>query len=137
MILSGGPASVYETARRSATPRSFAWESRCWESATACNWPARRWAGKVDSVPSREYGRADLPVIDSQPICSPASPTKRGLDEPRRPGVGGIATISCRWPTTDTCPFAAVKHRELPVYGLQFHPEVTHTPEGARSWAIS
>ena len=27
---------------------------------------------------------------------------------------------------------AAVKHRRLPIYGLQFHPEVTHTPEGAK-----
>ena len=33
---------------------------------------------------------------------------------------------------TDTCPFAAVKHRQLPIYGLQFHPEVTHTPQGAK-----
>ena len=31
-----------------------------------------------------------------------------------------------------TCPYAAVRHRALPVYGLQFHPEVTHTPSGAR-----
>ncbi len=32
---------------------------------------------------------------------------------------------------TQTCPIAAVKHRSLTVYGLQFHPEVTHTPQGA------
>ena len=31
---------------------------------------------------------------------------------------------------TDTCPFAAVRHRQLSMYGLQFHPEVTHTPHG-------
>ena len=31
---------------------------------------------------------------------------------------------------TDTCPIAAIKHRKLPIYGLQFHPEVTHTPQG-------
>ena len=36
---------------------------------------------------------------------------------------------------TDTCPIAAVKHRTLPIYGLQFHPEVTHTPRRQeRSW---
>jgi GMP synthase (glutamine-hydrolysing) len=31
---------------------------------------------------------------------------------------------------TATCPLAAVRHVSLPVYGLQFHPEVTHTPSG-------
>ena len=33
---------------------------------------------------------------------------------------------------TQTCPVAAVKHRQLPIFGLQFHPEVTHTPQGAK-----
>jgi GMP synthase (glutamine-hydrolysing) len=31
---------------------------------------------------------------------------------------------------TATCPITAVKHKQLPIYGLQFHPEVTHTPPG-------
>jgi len=31
---------------------------------------------------------------------------------------------------TETCPVAAVRHRQLPVLGIQFHPEVTHTPYG-------
>ncbi|HEV3339023.1 MAG TPA: glutamine-hydrolyzing GMP synthase, partial [Pirellulales bacterium] len=33
---------------------------------------------------------------------------------------------------TRTCPVAAVKHASLPIYGLQFHPEVTHTPLGSQ-----
>jgi GMP synthase (glutamine-hydrolysing) len=32
--------------------------------------------------------------------------------------------------STDTCPVAAVKHKQREFYGLQFHPEVTHTPHG-------
>src|SRR5437016_3914476 len=31
---------------------------------------------------------------------------------------------------TGTCPYAAARHRTQPFYGVQFHPEVTHTPRG-------
>src|SRR6185436_7339918 len=41
---------------------------------------------------------------------------------------GGFITLA----ETKTCPVAAVKHPTLPVYGLQFHPEVTHTPLGTK-----
>src|SRR5262249_52128922 len=33
---------------------------------------------------------------------------------------------------TETCPITAVKHKRLPIYGLQFHPEVTHTQPGKK-----
>ena len=32
---------------------------------------------------------------------------------------------------TETCPIAAIRHQSKPIFGLQFHPEVTHTPLGA------
>src|SRR3990170_3541826 len=44
-----------------------------------------------------------------------------------------VATVSDQFvplARTGSCPHAAVKHCELPLYGLQFHPEVTHTPDG-------
>jgi hypothetical protein len=33
---------------------------------------------------------------------------------------------------TANCPYAAAKHKTKPVYGVQFHPEVTHTPCGGQ-----
>jgi GMP synthase (glutamine-hydrolysing) len=41
------------------------------------------------------------------------------------PGFQAVAT-------TQSTPFAAVKHATLPLYGVQFHPEVSHTPQGSR-----
>ncbi len=132
LILSGGPASVYEARRAAVRPGDLStWAFPCWASATACSWPARRWAAKSKALrPANMAG----PMLGSlrTPICSPACRRDRSLDEPRRPGVAGVATISSPLAETATCPIAAVKHRTLPIYGLQFHPEVTHTPLGAK-----
>src|SRR5262249_19936888 len=46
-----------------------------------------------------------------------------------------VQTVGGDWlplAATETCPFAAVRHRSRPVFGLQFHPEVSHTPYGSR-----
>ena len=47
IILSGGPASVYETGRPEVRSRRSSGSAfPCWASATACSWPARRWAAR-------------------------------------------------------------------------------------------
>jgi len=46
--------------------------------------------------------------------------------------VTGIAADFLPLARTATCPFAAAKHRRLPLYAVQFHAEVTHTPEGSK-----
>lgn len=38
----------------------------------------------------------------------------------------GFCTIA----TTQNSPFAGIAHKEQPIFGIQFHPEVTHTPRG-------
>jgi GMP synthase (glutamine-hydrolysing) len=34
--------------------------------------------------------------------------------------------------TTKNAPFAGIAHESKPIYGIQFHPEVTHTPRGTK-----
>ena len=131
LILSGGPKSVYEEDSPRCDPEIFRMGlpvlGICYGMQLAC----MALGGKVDSAPSREYGRAHLRVSGSNALFEGTS------DEMQVWMSHGdqVSSISEQFETiasTDTCPFAAIQHEKLPVYGLQFHPEVTHTPEGGK-----
>src|SRR5262249_7631153 len=87
--------------------------------------------GQVKPAPSREYGRAHLKigkhdglfggVPDETVVWMSHGDQVQGVDDDFEPLA-----------PTDTCPLAAVRHKSRPVYGLQFHPEVSHTPYGSR-----
>jgi GMP synthase (glutamine-hydrolysing) len=85
--------------------------------------------GKVESTTSHEYGRARCQIVNPNILF-------QGVERDTQVWMSHgdqVAHVSDDFSPlaqTDTCPLAAVKHRDLPVYGLQFHPEVTHTPEG-------
>jgi len=81
----------------------------------------------------REYGRADLELVEASPLftgfdldqtlqvwCSHGD----HVDSPP-PGYRTIAS-------TETLPVAAIRAEDREIYGVQFHPEVAHTPEGGR-----
>jgi GMP synthase (glutamine-hydrolysing) len=85
--------------------------------------------GEVKNVPSREYGRAHCQVIESEGLFEGVhAETEVWMSHGDQ--VTAIDADFATLAKTPTCPFAAVRHRRLPVYGLQFHPEVTHTVEG-------
>ena len=131
LILSGGPSSVYDPGAPHCDPRIFDLGipvlAICYGMQLACE----AMGGLVKPSSAREFGRAECRVIaDDEPIFRdvPRSTTvwmSHG-DQVREPGEGFIPLA-----VTDTCPVAAVRHREKPIYGLQFHPEVAHTPYGA------
>jgi GMP synthase (glutamine-hydrolysing) len=131
IILSGGPSSVYEPGAPKCDPRLFELGvpvlAICYGMQLACD----ALGGRVEAAPAREYGRAECRLLDaSDPLWQgvPASTTvwmSHG-DQVRSAGDAFLPLAA-----TATCPVAAVRHRERPVYGLQFHPEVSHTPQGS------
>jgi GMP synthase (glutamine-hydrolysing) len=131
IILSGGPSSVYEQGAPRCDPKLFELGipvlGICYGMQLACE----ALGGKVENTPSREYGRAQCQVTNHETLFD-GVPDE--IDVWMSHG-DQVATVSDQFEplaSTGTCPIAAVRHRELPVYALQFHPEVTHTPQGGK-----
>ena len=130
IILSGGPASVYEQGAPKCDPEIFRLGvpilGICYGMQLACE----VLGGKVQNAPAREYGRAHCRVLCPNELFA-GVPEQTEVWMSHGDQVTAVSDDFLPLAETATCPITAVKHRELPVYGLQFHPEVTHTPVGA------
>ncbi len=129
IILSGGPSSVYETSAPRCDPGLFQLGipvlGICYGMQLACD----ALGGRVGRAAAREYGRAVCEVLEVDTLFSGVS----GHTEVWMSHGDQVTDVSADFvplARTATCPLAAVRHRTLPVFGLQFHPEVTHTPAG-------
>jgi len=85
--------------------------------------------GRVGRAQAREYGRASCEVIDHDRLFA-GVPDRTEVWMSHGDQVDSVSDEFVPLARTATCPLAAVRHRSLPVFGLQFHPEVTHTPVG-------
>ncbi|MDZ4780046.1 MAG: glutamine-hydrolyzing GMP synthase [Planctomycetia bacterium] len=131
LILSGGPASVYAPGSPQCDEKIFSLGipvlGICYGMQLAC----KALGGNVASAPAREYGRAHCRVLASEGLFA-GLPSETEVWMSHGDQVTGVSKDFVSLARTDTCPIAAVKHQSLPIYGLQFHPEVTHTPLGAK-----
>ena len=129
IILSGGPSSVYATAAPQMDEAIFELQipilGICYGMQLAC----KAFGGEVGGAVAREYGRASCRIGSRSDIFD-GFPEETEVWMSHGDQVQRISDQFVALAQTDTCPVAAVKHHQLPIYGLQFHPEVTHTPLG-------
>jgi GMP synthase (glutamine-hydrolysing) len=131
IILSGGPASVYEPDAPKMDPRildlGIPVLGLCYGLQLGCQILGATVAGSN----RREFGRAPIRVIDADTVLA-GVPRETIVwmshGDQVKAGTGDFEVLA----ETETCPVAAVRHRTKPFFGLQFHPEVSHTPEGGR-----
>jgi GMP synthase (glutamine-hydrolysing) len=130
LILSGGPSSVYERGAPRCDPQLFDLGlpvlGICYGMQLAC----LALGGSVEPAPAREYGRADCRVIAADDDLFHGVPATSTVWMSHGDQVQTVGPEFIPLAATATCPIAAVRHRDRPVYGLQFHPEVAHTPYG-------
>jgi GMP synthase (glutamine-hydrolysing) len=130
IILSGGPASVYDAGAPKCDPAIFELGipvlGICYGMQLAC----QVMGGKVNNVPAREFGRAVVEVTGHDDLFA-GIPRETEVWMSHGDQVCEVSSDFIPLAKTTTCPIAAVRHHKLPIFGLQFHPEVTHTPLGA------
>src|SRR5947209_9157477 len=131
LIFSGGPASVYDRGAPHCDPAIFELGvpvlGICYGMQLAC----QSLGGEVSPAASREFGRAHCHIHEADGLFA-GVPRETTVWMSHGDQVQTVAGDFLSLASTETCPVAAVRHRSRPVYGLQFHPEVSHTPYGSQ-----
>jgi GMP synthase (glutamine-hydrolysing) len=129
IIFSGGPASVYAPGAPTCDPKIFTLGvpvlGICYGMQLGC----KMLGANVAPAASREYGRTQLEIISSDKLFSGMSGTTTAWMS-HGDQVNTLNEDFTPLAKTPTCPYAAVRHKDGLFYGVQFHPEVTHTPKG-------
>ena len=134
IILSGGPASVHETGTPQAPQALFTAGVPVLGICYGEQAMVAALGGQVEGGHDREFGRAELQIIDETPLFEGVfkegeraqvwmSHGDRVTRLPPGFRAVGISTGA---------PFAAIADDSRRLYGFQFHPEVVHTPKGAQ-----
>ncbi len=131
IILSGGPASVYSKNAPVCDKRIFSLGIPILGICYGFQLSVHMLGGKVERSKSREYGRAELRSGTANAFLDGVSPLttvwmSHGDKVLRLPD--GFKPIA----STDNTEFAAAENSSTRTIGIQFHPEVAHTPEGIK-----
>jgi len=129
IVFSGGPSSCYEAGAPTVDPALYDAGIPVLGICYGMQLMSRQLGGQVNPGDRREYGKTPLDVADSADLF-------RGLntelvcwmshgDTVQTPPPGFVVTAS-----TPSTPVAAMSNRERRLFGVQFHPEVVHTPWG-------
>jgi GMP synthase (glutamine-hydrolysing) len=129
LILSGGPSSVYDPGAPKCDPAIFDLGVPVLGICYGMQLGAELLGGKVKPAKAREFGRAKLTVTSDDPFVK-GLPQETTVWMSHGDQVHDLPADFIPLATTPTCPFAAARHKSRPFYGVQFHPEVTHTPRG-------
>jgi GMP synthase (glutamine-hydrolysing) len=130
LILSGGPSSVYAGGAPTCDPAlldlGIPVLGICYGEQLICS----LLGGRVTAATGRrEYGHADLRAPEGE-LFAGLPPGDLRVWMSHGDAVDALPPGFRVLARTDHAPFAAVRHPTKPIFGIQFHPEVHHTPRG-------
>ena len=129
IILSGGPASVYDQDAPHVDTQIFSLGIPVLGICYGMQLMAHHLGGQVEFSARREYGAAVLHVMDGSKLFEGLG---RQLDIWNSHGdkVTALPAGFHAAARTENSPFAAIENSERNLFAVQFHPEVAHTPRG-------
>jgi GMP synthase (glutamine-hydrolysing) len=131
VILSGGPASVYQRRAPTCDPKIFDLNVPILGICYGMQLGAKILGSKVTAAQDREYGRTDIHIRDGEKLFR-GVPRDTQVWMSHGDKVEANAKDFAPLASTKNCPWAAVRHKKRSFYGVQFHPEVQHTPFGTQ-----
>ena len=139
VILSGGPESVTAARAPQAPPAVFELGVPVLGICYGMQTMAQQLGGRVAPGSEREFGYAEVTVTGASRLLdqladrrSPAGAAVLDVWMSHGDRVEALPAGFVASAATATIPFAAMSDERRRFYGVQFHPEVTHTPQGAR-----
>lgn len=132
VIFSGGPSSVYDAASPHVSPD-------VWEFIEEKKLPvlgicygmqeiAHTFGGEVAPSPEREFGRAEITIVSDDPLVESVDHSQMWMSHGDK--VTKMPDGFVKIAVTANSEHAAIANAAKKMYGLQFHPEVTHSING-------
>lgn len=130
IILSGGPMSVYDEGAFSVDPALFELGipilGICYGMQLICH----QLGGKIAAATEREYGKADIKVLDPTHPLFQDLPAKQTVWMSHGDRVEAIPAGFTTLAQSANTPYAAIANDDRQIYGIQFHAEVRNTEYG-------
>src|SRR3954468_9340912 len=130
LILSGGPASVYSDGAPRLRPELLELGNPVLGICYGMQAMVLELGGRVEGAEAGEFGRTELALHGDGGRLLAGLPTEQQCWMSHRDSVyeppAGFAALAA----SPGSPVAALEHTERGLYGIQFHPEVVHTPYG-------
>jgi GMP synthase (glutamine-hydrolysing) len=130
VILSGGPNSVYGDKVPTADPALLELGTPVLGLCYGMQLMAQLAGGKVERATRREYGRAMIAVKGGKLFQGFGVGEETPVWMSHGDHVDQVPPGYRLTASSVNAPIAGFEHREKPLYGVQFHPEVAHTPRG-------
>jgi GMP synthase (glutamine-hydrolysing) len=129
LVLSGGPASVYAAGAPKVDPELFSLGVPTLGICYGMQLMAQELGGSVERTGVSEFGKTDVRVDGESALFAGLPDEQTGWmshrDSVAAPPAGARVTAG-----SPSAPIAAFEDPERRLYGVQFHPEVVHTPHG-------